>query len=54
MIFPLRELGKLPQGDINAKMATANLSHTNIGSMFMIMNCTQQPISLIQTLVQCL
>ena len=28
MIFPSRELIKLQQGDINAKLATANLSHT--------------------------
>ena len=28
MIFLSRELNKLPQGDMNAKLATANLSHT--------------------------
>ena len=31
MIFPSMELCKLPQGDINTKLATSNLSHTNIG-----------------------
>ena len=31
MIFLPRELAKLPQEDINTKLATANLSHTNIG-----------------------
>ena len=39
MIFPSRKLSKLPQGGINAKLATANLSHTNTGLMYMIMNC---------------
>ena len=34
-----RELGKLPQGDFT-KVATANLSHTNIWLSSMIMNCT--------------
>ncbi len=28
MIFPMRELDKAPQGDISAKLATANLSQT--------------------------
>ena len=36
MLFPSKELSKLPQGDINTKLATANLSHTNIGLMSMI------------------
>ena len=31
MIFLSRELNKLPQGDMNAKLLTANLCHTNIG-----------------------
>ena len=44
MIFPSRELGKLPRGDINTKLATANLSHMNIGLTSMIMTCTNQDI----------
>ncbi len=44
MIFPWRELGKLPHGDINTKLATANLSHTNIGLTSMIMSCTNREI----------
>ena len=43
MIFPSKELGKLPQGDINTKLAT-NLSRTNIGLTSMIMKCTNQEI----------
>ena len=30
MILPSRELAKLPQGDTNAKLATANLSHIKV------------------------
>ena len=37
MIFPSMELGKLPQRDINAKLATDNPSETNIGVMSLIM-----------------
>jgi hypothetical protein len=44
MIFPSRELGKLPQRDINTKLAPANLSHTNIGLTSMVMNYTNQEI----------
>ena len=40
MIFLSRELDKLPQGDVNAKLATANLSKTNIGFTSKVMNCT--------------
>ena len=36
MVYSSRELGKLPQGDINAKLAMVNLS--------MIMSCTD-PVS---------
>ena len=42
MIFPPRELGQLPQWDLNAKLATTNLSHTNMGLTSMIMNYTNQ------------
>ena len=42
LIFLSRELGKLRQGDINTKLATGNLSHTNIGLNSLIMNCTNQ------------
>ena len=31
MIFPSRELFKLPQGDITTKLTTANLRHTSTG-----------------------
>ena len=44
IIFPSRELSKLSQGDINTKLATANLSHTNIGLASLIMNYTNQEI----------
>ena len=43
MIFPSRELAKLPQGDLNTKLATANLSHTNIVDA-MVMSCTYQEV----------
>ena len=44
MIFPSRELCKLPQEDLNTKLATANLSHTNIRLTSMIMSCVNQEI----------
>ena len=43
MIFPSRELGN-PKGDVNTKLATANLSHTNIGWRSMIISYTNQEI----------
>ena len=44
MIFLSRELSKLPLVDMNTKLATANLSYTNIGLTSMIMNYTIQEI----------
>ncbi len=44
MIFPSRELGKPPRENIIAKLATANLFHTNINVASMIMSWTNQQI----------
>ena len=42
--LPIKELGKLTQGDMHTKLARANLSHTKIGLTSMIMNCTNKEI----------
>ena len=39
--LPAKGTHKLPLRYINTKLATANLSHTNIGLMSMIMNYTK-------------
>ena len=44
MIFPARELGKLPQEGIKTKLATDNLFQRIIGLMSIIMNCINQEI----------
>ena len=43
--LPIKGAQQTPTGGyLNTKLATANLSHTHIGSMSMIMNCTKQEI----------
>ena len=38
----VKETWQTPTRDINAKLATASHSHTNIGLLSMIMNCTNK------------
>ena len=44
MIFQSKKVSKLTQEDMNGKLATTNLSHTDIGLTSMITNCTNQEI----------
>ena len=50
--LPFKELGKLAQGDIHTKLATANLSYKNIGLMSTIRNYTNQETILILVIVK--
>ena len=44
LIFPSRDVSKLPNKEITTKLAMGNLSSTNIGLTFMVMYGTNQEV----------